>query len=72
MKQAVTKTVFGTPSLQTARRVDDHDNSLAVRGAVYRAEAKLSDLRLQYEDECSRVRTAMLAEIAGLELGEQG
>lgn len=67
MQKHVSKNV--TPQLETARRVDDHDNALAVHGAVYRAEAKLSDLRLQYEEDCSRVRTAMLVEIADLELG---
>jgi hypothetical protein len=41
-----------------------------VQAAVYRAETKLAELRAMYESECSRIRTAMLAEIAALELGE--
>lgn len=60
------------PSLQTARRIDDQDNAFAISAAVYRAEMKLSDLRSHFEEECSRVRSAMLAEIAGLEIGSEG
>ena len=58
------------PSIETARRIDAQDNALAVQAAVYRAEAKLAELRSLYESECSRVRTAMLVEIAQLEIGE--
>jgi hypothetical protein len=40
-----------------------------VHAAVYRAETGLAEIRAAYEDECSRVRNAMLAEIAELEIG---
>lgn len=57
------------PSVETARRIDDQDNAFAIQAAVYRAETKLAELRGQYESECSRVRSAMLGEIAELEIG---
>jgi hypothetical protein len=59
------------PSLETASRIDAQDAALAVQGAVYRAETKLAELRALYETECSRIRSAMLAEIADLEIGER-
>jgi hypothetical protein len=61
---------FGVPSLEMARRIDAQDNALAVQAACYRAETKLAKLRALYESEYSRIRTAMLTEIAELELGE--
>jgi hypothetical protein len=64
------KSELASPSLECARRIDDQDNALAVQAAVYRAETKLAELRSRYETECSRIRTAMLAEIAELKLGE--
>jgi hypothetical protein len=69
-KANLSKLELFVPSIETARRIDDQDNALAVQAAVYRAETKLADLRGRYESECSRVRTAMLAEVAALELGE--
>ena len=50
------KSTAFVPSLETARRIDDQDNALAVQAAVYRAETKLAELRGQYESECSRIR----------------
>ena len=64
------KSTSFVPSLETARRIDDQDNALAISAACFRAEMKLADLRGQYEAECSRVRSAMLTEIAELEIGE--
>jgi hypothetical protein len=58
------------PSLACARRINDQDNTLAISAAVYRAETKLAELRSRYEEEGSRIRAAMLAEIAALELVE--
>ena len=69
-KSEIAKSQLFAPSLECARRIDDQDNALAVQAAVYRAETKLADLRGRYESECSRVRAAMLAEIAALELNE--
>lgn len=59
------------PSLATARRIDDSDNAFAIQAAVYRAETKLAELRARFEDEATRIRSAMLAEIAGLEIGSE-
>ncbi len=70
MQKPLTKPAFGVPSIELARRIDTHDNSTAINAAVYRAESRLTELRSQYETECSRVRTAMLVEIASLELGD--
>ena len=39
------------PSIETARRIDAQDNALAVQAAVYRAEAKLAELRSLYESQ---------------------
>ena len=68
VKSELAKSQMFVPSLETARRIDDQDNALAVHAAVYRAETKLTELRARYESECSRIRTAMLAEIAQLEI----
>jgi hypothetical protein len=71
-----TKTTIGrtiaayAPSVEVARRIDAQDSSLAVQAAVYRAETKLAELRGLYESECSRIRTAMLAEVAAIEIAE--
>ena len=70
MNKQITKPTPFAPSLECARRIDDQDNALAIQAAVYRAETKLAELRGRYESECSRVRAAMLAEIAALELSE--
>lgn len=67
-KSELAKSQMFVPSLECARRIDDNDNASAVAAAVYRAEVKLAELRSRYEMECSRVRTAVLAEIAALEL----
>jgi hypothetical protein len=69
-KTELAKSQLFAPSLECARRIDDQDNALAIQAAVYRAETKLAELRSRYETECSRVRTAMLAEIAEFESGE--
>jgi hypothetical protein len=60
------------PSVEVARRIDASDSSLPVQAAVYRCETKLAELRALYEAECSRIRTAMLAEIAAIEFMEGG
>jgi hypothetical protein len=65
-KTELAKSQLFAPSLECARRIDDQDNALAIQAAVYRAETKLAELRSRYETECSRVRTATLAEIVGV------
>ena len=70
--RTIVKQTFGVPSLEVARRIDAQDSALAVQAAVYRAETKLAELRGLYETECSRVRTAMLTEIAQLQIDGGG
>ena len=67
-RQGLTKSTGFVPSLDCARRIDDQDNALAISAAVYRAETKLAELRSRYEEEGSRIRSAMLAEIGALEI----
>jgi hypothetical protein len=67
-KSELAKSHLFAPSLECARRIDDQDN--AVQAAVYSAETKLAELRSRYESECLRIRAAMLAEIAALEIRE--
>jgi hypothetical protein len=69
MNKHLTSKAFGAPSLETARRIADSDAAHRVHAAAYRAETRLAEIRAAYEDECSRVRNAMLAEIAELEIG---
>jgi hypothetical protein len=68
MKQSLAKSTPFVPSIDCARRVDDNDAALAISAAVYRAETKLAELRGRFEEESCKIRSAMLAEIAALEI----
>ena len=41
MAKAVTRQIFGVPSLETARRIDDSDKVEALQAAHYRLSARI-------------------------------
>jgi hypothetical protein len=70
VKNQVAKTIFGMPSLETATRIDTHDQACRARAAHYRCEQRLRQLESEYEAKASEIRSAFvaeLAEIVGLE-----
>ena len=63
--KAMTKAaIFGVPSLETARRIDDEDKVAAIHAAHYRLTARMRELQSQFEAKASELRAAFLAEIA--------
>jgi hypothetical protein len=67
MTRQVTKpNIFWAPSLETARKIDDHDTIHAIETAKYRFAASMSDLERCYDAEASKLRAAFVAEVAQL------
>jgi hypothetical protein len=63
MTKALQKQLFGVPSLETAKRIDDVDMVEAMQAAHYRLCARMRELELQFEAKASELRAAFLAEI---------
>ena len=67
--RAVQKQLFGIPSLETAQRIGDVDMVEAMQAAHYRLCARMRELEMQFEAKASELRSAFLAEIAGIQGG---
>jgi len=67
MTEALQKQLFGVPSLETARRIDDVDTVEAMAAAHYRLCARMRELEMQFEVKAAELRSAFLAEIAGIQ-----
>ena len=64
MSKTLTKqTLFGVPSLETARRVDDSDKVAALEAAHYRLTSRMRELEQRFDEEASKLRSAFLAEV---------
>ena len=64
-KTAIAKaSIFGIPSLETARRIDDVDKVESMQAAHYRLCARMRELETQFEAKASELRAAFLAEIS--------
>jgi len=63
MSKALQKQIFGIPSLEVARRIDDSDKVEAMQAANYRLAARMHELEAQFEVKASELRAAFLAEI---------
>jgi hypothetical protein len=67
MNRQVSKpSIFWAPALDTARKIDDVDTVTAIEAARYRFTASMSDLERSYDAEASKLRSAFVAEVAGL------
>jgi hypothetical protein len=65
-KQALSKQIFGIPSLETARAIDDSDAIAAHNAASFRMQTRLRELDSMYEVKAREIRAAFLQEIAGI------
>jgi len=71
MAKSLTKQLFGVPSLETARRIDDSDKVEALQASHYRLTARMRELEEQFEAKASDLRTAFLAEVLEIHGAEQ-
>jgi hypothetical protein len=55
MNRQVSKSVFGVPSLETARKIDDDDKVNMLSSASYEYEASARDLALAYEAQLEKL-----------------
>jgi len=62
-KPAITKQIFGVPSLETARAIDDSDKVAAAQAAHFRLSARMRELELQFEAKANELRAAFVAEL---------
>jgi hypothetical protein len=60
---ARTKTaIFGVPSLETARAIDDSDKAAGLQAAHYRVSARMRELEQQFDAKAQELRGAFVAE----------
>jgi hypothetical protein len=70
MNKHLTPKAFGVPSLETARRVDDHDKCSALHAAAFRYDARLMELEQQFATKAAELRAAYLSEVATIQSDE--
>ena len=58
--------IFWTPSLETARKIDDEDTVQSIETARYRFAASMADLERCYDEQASGLRAAFVAEVTQL------
>jgi hypothetical protein len=63
--------IFGVPSIEIARRIDDEDKVSAIHAAHYRLTARMRELEIQFEAKASELRAAFLAEVAEIHGGAE-
>jgi hypothetical protein len=68
--KALQKQIFGVPSLETARAIDDSDKVAAAQAARYRLERRMAELEAQFEAKASELRAAFVAELTQICGGE--
>ena len=56
--------LFGVPSLETARAIDDSDKAAGLQAAHYRLSARMRELEARYDSEASKLRAAFIIECA--------
>lgn len=64
MVRTIAKTTFGVPSLETADRIDTHDQACRAQAAQYRCQARMRQLEAEFEAKASEIRNAFVAELA--------
>jgi uncharacterized protein YlxW (UPF0749 family) len=55
--------IFGMPSIETARAIDDVDQVTRCQAAQYRLQARMGALESQFEEKATELRKAFLTEI---------
>ena len=55
-------TIFGVPSLETARAIDDSDKAAGLQAAHYRLYPRMRELEQQFDAKASKLRAAFVAE----------
>jgi hypothetical protein len=63
---ALQKSIFGMPSLEIARAIDDSDKCAAFEAAHFRLAARMRELELQFEQKAGELRAAFIVEIAAI------
>ena len=53
--------IFGVPSLETARAIDDSDKAAGLQAAPYRLSARMRELEQQYDVKASELRAAFVS-----------
>jgi hypothetical protein len=56
--------LFGVPSLETARAIDDSDKAAGLQAAHYRLSARMRELEQQFDVKASELRASFVAECA--------
>jgi hypothetical protein len=65
-------TIFGVPSLKTARAIDDSDKAAGLQAAHYRLYPRMRELMQQFDAKASELRAAFVAECGKIiGLGEE-
>jgi hypothetical protein len=70
MAKALTKQIFGVPSLQTVESIDDSDKVAAFEAAHFRLSARMRELEAQFEAKARELRAEFLAEAVKIQ-GEE-
>jgi hypothetical protein len=50
--------IFGVPSLETARAIDDSDKAAGLQAAHYRMSARMHELETAFEQKASELRAS--------------
>jgi len=56
--------IFGVPSLETARAIDDSHKAAGLQAAHYRLSARMRELEQQFDVKASELRAAFVSECA--------
>jgi hypothetical protein len=62
--------IFGVPSIETARAIDDSDKWAALQAAQYRISARMRELEAQFDVKAAELRAAFVAECAEIISGD--
>ena len=54
-------TIFGVPSLETARAIEDSDKAAGLQAAHYRLYPRMRELEQQFDAKASELRAAFVA-----------
>ena len=54
--------LFGVPSLETARAIDDSDKAAGLQAAHYRLSARMRELEQQFDVKAGELRAAFVTE----------
>lgn len=67
MAKSIIKQTFGVPSLEIAARIDASDICAGLGAAAYRFTARMRELEAQFEAKASELRQAYLNECESIQ-----